>query len=293
MLGGRVGDYGYSLLLRVFFETADGGYYSPMFEDCFELLPIPEFIGRLRRKDIAALYRYDRVPCRCCRGALSKYLPNDYILLNGSSYNVNEIIAHWDPRLDIGVYSDYWRVAGGRIPRQFKEHKGSYIFFAAGLARYPHNFFRKRKDFTEIRRAFVNSRRGVFVVAYMKVDEIVDLTEIASRLDIDVGKEGDEKVWEYAIKEYGARVAATPHYARGTDLPVVILSEKGHFGYFKKPLPIMTWVNGRKLLTDYSYTFGVKKFEDRVRHKLFTPSETEEIVKLLGKEDILLNCNEL
>ena len=84
-----------------------------MFKDCFELLPIPEFIGRLRRKDVAALYRYDRVPCRCCKGALSKYLPNDYVLLNGSSCSINEIIAHWDPRLDIGVYSDYWRVAGG------------------------------------------------------------------------------------------------------------------------------------------------------------------------------------
>ena len=128
------------------------------------------------------------------------------------------------------------------------------------MTKYLRNFFSKRKDFTETRRAFINSGRGVYVVAFMKVDEIVDLTEITSKLGIDIGKEGDEKVWEYAIREYDTRVAATLHYARGTDLPVVVLSEKKHFDCFKKPLPIMTWINRRKLLTDYSYVFSVKKF---------------------------------
>ena len=69
------------------------------------------------------------------------------------------------------------------------------------------------------------------------------------------------------------------------DLPVVILSED--YCLFKKPIPIMLWVNNKKLLTNYSYTFGVRGFSDRIRQKVFTPEETKQILKLLDSEDVL------
>ncbi len=278
-------DYSYSIMLRVFFETADGGYYSPRFDKCFELLPVPEFIGRFRKRDIASRFNYRRIPCRCGKCRLDKYLPNDYLLVGGSSYSVSEIIAHWDPRLDIGVYSDYWRAASGRIPKEFREcRRNCYIFFAAGLARYPKHFFARRRGFTEIRRTFMRSERGIYVTAYMQVDEIIDLTKIASERGIDIGREGDDRVWEIVLKEYGERAVMTPHYARGGDLPVIILSDEGNYAYLDNPIPIMEWVNGRKRLSRYSYTFQVRGFEDRVRHKLFSPKRTEEIIRLIFRE---------
>jgi len=277
-----------SILLRVFFETADGGYYSPLISDCFELLPIPEFLGRFRKVSLAHAYSYSRIPCRCSSCYLSKYLPSDYVLVGGSSYHVSNVVAHWDPRFDIGVYCDYWRQAGGRIPKSFTNcREDCYIFFAAGLARYPPKFFNRPRGFTEIRRAFMRAERGIYIVAYMEVDEVVDLTEIAAKHNVDVGREGDDRVWEIAAKEYGEEVIMTPHSARGIDLPVVILSERGRYGYLKKPLPLILWSRGRRVLTTYSYLFNIKGFEDRVRHKVFDPARTEQIVDVMVSEGYL------
>ena len=275
-----------SLLLRVFFETADGGYYSPFINGCFEVLPIPEFVGRLRDFNIASKFSYSRIPCRCSDDYLSKYLPIDYVLVSGFSCSVNNVVAHWDPRFDIGVYSDYWRHAGGRIPKVLTEYKGDkYLFFAAGLAHYPKNFFSRPKGFTEIRRMFMRVNRGIYVVGYMRIDEIVDLTKIAKDKGIEISKDNCTKVWEYVCSEVDERICETPHYIRPMDLPVVILSED--YCLFKKPIPIMLWVNNKKLLTNYSYTFGVRGFSDRIRQKVFTPEETKQILKLLDSEDVL------
>ncbi len=276
-----------SILLRVFFETADGGYYSPFVRDGFEVLPIPEFIGRFKRKEIALRFTYSRIPCRYGRCSLSKYLPVDYVLIGGSSYSVNEVIAHWDPRLDIGVYSDYWRYAGGRIPKSFRNcREGCYLFFVAGLAKYPHRFFSKPHGFTEIRRTFMRVDRGIYVVAYMEASQIIDLTEVARQYGIEVGGElGDEKVWEVVCSEFDERICETPHRARGIDLPVVILSD--NYGFLKRPIPIMEWREGRRLLTNYSYIFGVRSFDDRVRYKVFNNLETRNIIKLLEREGAL------
>jgi len=275
--------YGPSLLLRVYFETADGGYYSPKFKDCFEALPIPEFIGRLQKMDVAKRYTYDKIPMRCSNGFLSKYLPTDYLLVGGSSYPVSKVIAHYDPRLDIGVYSDYWRAAGGRIPRSFKEfRRKAYIFFAAGLSEYPKKFFSRSHGFTEIRRVFMKSNRGIYVVGYMRADEVVDLTQYTSDISKSLREGGIDEVWERAIRDYGERVAMTPHYARTVDLPVVILSDEGNYGFFKEPLPLIEWVGRKRSLSNYSYIFNISGIDDRVRHKLFSEKETGRILKALG-----------
>ncbi len=278
-------DYGPSLLLRVYFETADGGYYSPKFMDCFEALPIPEFIGKLQKLNVAKEFTYDKIPRKCGKGTLSKYLPTDYLLVGGSSYPVSKVIAHYDPRLDIGVYSDYWRTAGGRIPKAFREFKGrSYIFFAAGLSEYPDRFFARKHGFTEIRRVFMKSNRGIYVVGYMRVDEVVDLTVYTSGISQSLRAGGIDKVWEKAVSEFGGRVAMTPHYARTVDLPVVILSNKGNYGFFSKPLPLIEWVGKKRMLSKYSYVFNISGINDRVRHKLFSEKETERILQALGRE---------
>ncbi len=280
--------YGPSLLLRVFFETADGGYYSPYFEKCYEALPIPDFLGKFHNVDYALNFVYDKIPCRCGRCKLSKYLPLDYVLVGGSSYGVNQIVAHWDPRLDIGVYSDFWRSGGGRIPRTFRECENDcYLFFAAGLAKYPPKFFSRKKGFTEIRRTFMRVERGIYVVAYMKIDKVIDITQFASKLDINIRKEGTAKIWEEAVKIYGEKITMTPHYARIGDLPVVILAEKGNYGFFEQPIPLIEWVGQRKILSNYSYMFGIKKLDDKVRQKSFSPRETEEIIKTLTRKDYL------
>jgi hypothetical protein len=280
--------YGKSLLLRVFFESADGGYYSPYIGECFELLPVPEVIGRSYREDVYKKFLYDSLQCRCGKGRLRKYLPSDYVLVGGSSYHIREVMAHWDPRFDIGIYSDYWRAAGGRIPKDFKKCNNTkcFIFFAAGLAKYPKRFFERKHGFTEIRRTFMKSDRGIYVIAFMEINEVIDLTEIASRMKIDIGAEGDLKIWEWAEKEYGDRITKTPHYARGWDLPVIILSDDGKYGIFDKPIPLMEWTKGRKILTEFSALFGIRDLDDRIRHKLFTPQRTETIIKRLCRSGL-------
>ncbi len=280
--------YGPSLLLRVFFETADGGYYSPLFRECYEALPIPEFLGKLERTEFAKKFTYDKIPSRCGSWSLMKYIPVDYVLVGGSSYPVNKVIAHYDPRLDIGVYSDYWRSAGGRIPKAIKDSEGdSYIFFAAGLAKYPEGFFNSTHGFTEIRRVFMRSDRGIYVVGYMKVDKIADLTEFTRNVSQSLRGGGVEKVWEMAVKEYGEKIIMTPHYARTVDLPVVVLSEEGHFGFFPEPIPLIEWVGRKKVLGKYSYLFGISGSEDRVRQKMFSEERTESIIKTLEKDEYL------
>lgn len=276
-----------SLLLRVFFESADGGYYSPMFDECYEVLPIPEVIGRATDVDHARKFAYSLIPCRCEPCFLSKYLPNDYLFVGGSSYSIAKIVAHWDPRLDIGCYVDYWRNVGGRIPGNFRECEDCYIFFAAGLAKYPRGYFEVKRGFTEIRRTFLSSDRGIYVVGYMKVDTVVDLAEISAELNLKNVEYSIRDVWHEAAKKYGDKVLMNPHYARPADLPVVMLSNEGNYGFFKEPLPLIEWKHGKKMFSKYAYAFGIRTFDDRVRHKAFNLDETKEILKLLRHEGVV------
>ncbi len=281
-------EFGESVLLRAFFETADGGYYSPILRGCYELLPIPEPIRGVARPGVLKEFLYSEIDCRCGTCKLSKYIPSDYVLVGSISYSVREVAAHWDPRFDLGIYADYWRSAGGRIPVSFKKKGGrKFLFFAAGLAKYPPGTFEGgRKSFTEIRRAFNNSDRGVYVVAYMEVNKIVDLVEYSAKLGVSVKGGKDQVVWEKAAEEHGDIVLRVPHYARGGDLPVIIISE--NYGILKDPIPLIVWERGIRRLTDYSYLFGVRKPEDRIRHKLYSGRQTDEIVNFLRDRGVLI-----
>lgn len=275
------------LLLRVFFESADGGYYSPLFENCYEVLPVPEPIRSDVDVSIAQKFQYSSITSRCGDHPLSKYMPYDYVLIGGSSHHISRIIAHWDPRFDIGIYADYWRTIGGRIPRDFKGCEDCYIFFAAGLAKYPPKFFDIKRGFTEIRKTFLRSDRGIYVVGYMKVDEVVDLTEISAELSLKKSKYSLKEVWEEAIARYGSKVGEIPHLIRPADLPTIVLSDEGNYRLFKEPLPLIEWVEGYKLLSDISFTFGIKTFEDRIKYKTYTREELAEILKTLERERLI------
>jgi hypothetical protein len=275
------------LLLRVFFESADGGYYSPHFERCYEVLPVPEPVRGDADASMIQRFAYSNIASRCGDHPLSKYMPYDYVLIGGSSHHVSKIVAHWDPRFDIGVYADYWRTIGGRIPRDFKDCDDCHIFFAAGLAKYPPGFFNEKKGFTEIRKTFLKSDRGIYVVGYMKVDEVVDLTEISAELSLRKARYSLREVWEEAIKRYGSKIREIPHLLRPADLPVIVLSNEGNYRLFKEPLPLIEWVENYKLLSDISYTFGIKTPEDRIKYKVYTEEELRDILRTLEKERLI------
>ncbi|MEM1686755.1 MAG: hypothetical protein QXV31_03640 [Zestosphaera sp.] len=275
------------LLLRVFFESADGGYYSPFFEKCYEVLPVPEPVRSDADMSVIQKFQYSNIMSRCGDHPLSKYIPYDYILIGGSSHHVSKVVAHWDPRFDIGIYADYWRTIGGRIPKDFKDCEDCYIFFAAGLAKYPPGFFDVKKGFTEIRKTFLKSDRGIYVVGYMKVDEVADLTEISAELSSRKSEYSLREVWEEAAARYGSKVKEIPHFIRPADLPTIVLSNEGNYRLFKEPIPLIEWVEGYKLLSNASFTFGIKTFEDRIKYKVYTGEELREILKTLEEEKLI------
>ncbi|MEM1867023.1 MAG: hypothetical protein QXN43_04750 [Zestosphaera sp.] len=275
------------LLLRVFFESADGGYYSPFFEKCYEVLPVPEPVRSDADMSVIQKFQYSNIMSRCGDHPLSKYIPYDYILIGGSSHHVSKVVAHWDPRFDIGIYADYWRTIGGRIPKDFKDCEDCYIFFAAGLAKYPPGFFDVKKGFTEIRKTFLKSDRGIYVVGYMKVDEVADLTEISAELSSRKSEYSLREVWEEAAARYGSKVKEIPHFIRPADLPTIVLSNEGNYRLFKEPIPLIEWVEGYKLLSNASFTFGIKTLEDRIKYKVYTGEELREILKTLEEEKLI------
>lgn len=275
------------LLLRVFFESADGGYYSPMFKSCYEVLPVPEPLRSDADSEMIREFLYSSIPCRCGDCTLSKYIPHDYVLIDGSSYHVSKVVAHWDPRFDEGVYANYWRTIGGRIPRDFRGCDECYMLFVAGLAKYPLEFFSEKRGFAELRKTFMRSDRGIYVVGYMKVDEVVDLTEISAEMSSASIEYSVKDVWEEAASRYGHRVKRVPHHIRHTDLPVIVLSDRGNYKLLENPLPLIEWVKDHKVLSSYSYTFGVKTPDDRIKYKVYTQEELREVLRTLEREGVL------
>ncbi|MEM1712243.1 MAG: hypothetical protein QXX39_01140, partial [Acidilobaceae archaeon] len=157
----------------------------------------------------------------------------------------------------------------------------------AGLAKYPPGFFDVKKGFTEIRKTFLKSDRGIYVVGYMKVDEVADLTEISAELSSRKSEYSLREVWEEAVARYGSKVKEIPHFIRPADLPTIVLSNEGNYRLFKEPIPLIEWVEGYKLLSNASFTFGIKTFEDRIKYKVYTEEELREILKTLEEEKLI------
>jgi len=70
------------LILSVFLESADdGGYYSPHFERCYEVLPVPEPVRGDVNASMTQRFAYSNIASRCGDHPLNKYMPYDYVLM--------------------------------------------------------------------------------------------------------------------------------------------------------------------------------------------------------------------
>ncbi len=192
------------LLLRVFVETSNGGYYSPLHEDgCATLLPIPD--DKRKYRTIPSHLLAGNIVDECNGRELSQYYPVEL--------GENPIV-HRDPRLDKGFYTGYY-APKGRIPRRHGKRlgRGDYLVFIAGLARYPRGFWEKRRRLAEIHRAFTEARRrgltGIYIVGYIVVEDIVD-----------VNADG----WSRVLEKYSF-LKESPHYYRVNDKPVAVIGK--------------------------------------------------------------------
>ncbi len=155
------------ILLRVYIDTNPeyGGYYSPIHDDgCVSLLPIKEL---KELKAVPWFLNANQIMDKCSNVRLSRYYPIEW----GS-----KVIVHNDPRPDLGFYTGHF-APKGRIPRRLGV--GDYVLFIAGLARYPEDFWWRRRSRCEIVRAFRKSLKngwaGIYIVAYIKIHDIVEV----------------------------------------------------------------------------------------------------------------------
>jgi hypothetical protein len=146
-------------LLRQWFDTSIGGYYSPLIDSCTELLPRPTPHG----------VKYREVKARCMEGTLERYLPVDSIRIRSRHIPVSRALTAGCPMLVKGVYCDeqdrlsYWGAG-----------EGDYVVLIAGLARYPKDFFKTRWRLQDIRKILERSSKALYIIGYMEISKKVD-----------------------------------------------------------------------------------------------------------------------
>ncbi len=155
---------GEAFLVRVFADTSSVGYYSPLLDGCPALLPVPE--PRLELEEAPAWLDPRAVRDPCSGRPLESYMPE------GSLW-----VLHRDPRLDLGFYTEPLG-RRGRLPRS-RLRRGWLLVFASGLAVYPRGFWERPRRRGEVMRAFrdavASGRAGVYAVAGLLVDEVVEV----------------------------------------------------------------------------------------------------------------------
>lgn len=202
------------LILRAFFETSNGGYYSPLNRECYTLLPIPEDLSKLGKTP--PHLQPEKIIDQCTGEKLSKFYPIEH--------DNNPL--HNDPRLDLGIYTGYY-MPKGRLPykKNKKLEENDLLLFMAGLAEYPEKFWSKRRRLSEIKKAFresqVKDKAGIFIVGGIIIDEIIDISKIG---------------WKNSIRRY-PNIIYSPHYYRKNDYPVAVIG-KGFL--LRKPFKIST-----------------------------------------------------
>ncbi len=192
------------LLLRAFFETSNGGYYSPIHDNgCATLLPILD--NREWYRVIPPHLLANNIVDTCTGCRLSAYYAVEYGV---------QPLVHRDPRLDLGFYTGYY-APGGRLPKSSDKRlvEGDYLLFMAGLARYPEGFWGARRRLNEIKRIFQrlvhDGKTGIFIVGGLRVVEVVDVSVTG---------------WSRVLEEYPF-LAESPHYYRFNDNPVAVIGE--------------------------------------------------------------------
>ena len=204
------------LLLRAFLDTGSlrrsSGYYSPLHGSCATLIPVPETKARAEHLEPS------RAVDPCTSRPLVEYMP-----LEGGW------TLHWDPRLDLGFYTDYY-APRGRLPHRpgHRLNQGDVLAFMAGLAVYPEGFWERRRRKNDILRAFRRSvsegRAGIYLVGLIRI-----------RAVIDVSRTG----WNHALTLH-PQLRLSPHYHRPVDEPVAVIGE----GYLVEPPAPLSKPNG-------------------------------------------------
>ena len=213
------------LMLRVYMDTVNGGYYSPLHENgCATTLPMPETI---RLRHIPSFLKPDNVIDPCGYGLLSKYYVKE-------CFKNDQIALHNDPRPDLGFYTGHYSPKG-RIPKSSEKQlrEGDILLFMAGLAEYPEDIWDKEKSLWNIRKMLTKLKKtgkaGIYLVSGLIVEKVIDVRSIG---------------WSRILKKYPI-LRFSPHYYRIKDHTVAVLG-KGFT--INPPIKIYCFKNG---LTKY------------------------------------------
>ncbi len=210
--------------LRVYADTSNAGYYSPLHEDlgCASLVPIPD--PKILRPP--PWLDPDMVVDDCTGAPLSTYMP-----LGG------EWPLHRDPRLDLGFYTEPLHPRG-RMPRF--AGKEWIIVFIAGLAVYPRGFWERRRRKAEIvrefRRSYARGLAGVYAVALLDVEAVLEVQDW--RCAPKILGESPHRVYGEPVRAFIGRVAVIEPPAPVLSLPLADKSriEALKRGRFRKGL---------------------------------------------------------
>jgi len=201
---------GVAYLLRVYADTSTVGYYSPLHDhlECASLLPIPERRIELSRAPVWLNPYFVRDPCTNL--AMATFMPLGL-----------EWVMHRDPRLDLGFYTEPLG-RSGRLPRAVS--RGWLLVLVSGLAVYPEGFWDRRRSRREVLKAFReamgSSRGGVYIVALMEIEEVLEVRD-----------------WSRAPRE----LLQSPHSALGEPVRAVL----GDVMLVTPPIPLDAIARGR------------------------------------------------
>ncbi len=244
------------VLLRVFSDLVNIGYYSVLHEDdCYTLLPIVE---RHKLREIPAFLDPRKIRDRCSGDPLIKY----YLF---SKYDV--VAIHNDPRIDLGFYTEEYR--GGRLPRR-KLGKGDLVLFMSGLARYPDKIWYYRS--TRINDVLKELKRRGDVGIYLIGGIVVDKTLTISSSD-----------WGEIVEKYQV-LMYSPHYYRLDKRETYAIIGRGF--YVKPPLRLANltprgYKLSKNLLTLIGRTEAYKLVKQNFRKTKYLGIDREKIESMI------------
>jgi len=208
------------VLLRVYADTSNIGYYSVLHEDgCATLLPIDENYGI---REIPAFLDPRKIVDSCKNTPLKTYYKFARVEVNA---------VHNDPRLDLGFYTE--GLHGARLPRK-KLKLGDIVLFMAVLAQYPDEIWYSsrvsmRKVLSTLRR---EDKIGVYLVGGIVVEKKVTILS---------------DMWSEAVKAYPI-LAYSPHYYRVEDRDTFAILGRGF--KIEPPLKIAAYTQTGFRITD-------------------------------------------
>lgn len=248
------------LMLRVFMDTANGGYYSPLHEDgCTSILPVPETTNL---RYVPSFLNPDNIIDPCGYGFISRYYAME-------CFKKGQKAVHNDPRPDLGFYTGHYSPKG-RLPRSpgKRLEEGDIILFIAGLAKYPSDLWEKKPRANIVRRILAklkkNGLAGIYIVSGLVVEKVIDINSLG---------------WSKVLKKYPV-LRYSPHYYRLRDQTVAVLGKGFNIdpplkiycfkeGVTRHLRELMGWENAIKIVKNNFRRSGVinvsyKKIKDLV-----------------------------